>query len=301
MLVASLASGDYAFLSLKYSPFDLTDRGVAGRDAPAGLDAYVFTERGVYRTGETVHVTALLRDAESIAVTGVPLTLVVTRSDGVEYRRNVVPDQGIGGRSLDVPIISSAPTGTWRVAAFTDPKRPAIGEATFLVEDYVADRLEFDLTTTATSISPTTPAKIERRWALPLWRAGLGAHARRRDQHRQGDGAAGLCRLCVRPRRRQRRRPGRGVRHHPPRRPAGDRQRRQSEFHRGARQGAGLDAAAASRDRGAHGGGRRPRGRAQAHASRHAVRADDRGEAAVQRQVARRFRHGELRRGHGRA
>ena len=55
--------GDYAFLSLKSSPFDLTDRGVAGRDAPTGLDAFVFTERGVYRTGETVHVTALLRDA----------------------------------------------------------------------------------------------------------------------------------------------------------------------------------------------------------------------------------------------
>ena len=85
----------------------------------------------------------------------VPLTLIVTRSDGMEYRRSVVPDQGIGGRSLDVPIISSAPTGTWRVAAFTDPKRPAIGEATFLVEDYVADRLEFDLTTDAKSISAT--------------------------------------------------------------------------------------------------------------------------------------------------
>jgi hypothetical protein len=161
LLVASLASGDYAFLSLKSSPFDLTDRGVAGRDAPAGLDAYVFTERGVYRTGETVHVTALLRNAVSVAVPDVPLTMVVTRSDGVEYRRSVVPDQGIGGRSLDVPIISSAPTGTWRVAAFTDPKRPAIGEATFLVEDYVPDRLEFDLTTTATSISPTSPAKID--------------------------------------------------------------------------------------------------------------------------------------------
>ena len=160
MLVASAPAGDYAFLSLKQSPFDLTDRGVAGRDAPSGLDAYVFTERGVYRTGETVHVTALLRTADSVAVTDVPLTLVVTRSDGVEYRRNVVPDQGIGGRSLDVPIVSSAPTGTWRVAAFTDPKRPAVGEATFLVEDYVPDRLEFDLSTTATGISPHAPAEI---------------------------------------------------------------------------------------------------------------------------------------------
>ena len=34
LLVASLACGDYAFLSLKSSAFDLTDRGVAGRDAP---------------------------------------------------------------------------------------------------------------------------------------------------------------------------------------------------------------------------------------------------------------------------
>jgi len=160
MLVASEPSGDYAFLNLKQSPFDLTDRGVAGRDAPDGLDAFVFTERGVYRTGETVHVTALLRSPVSVAVPDVPLTLVVRRSDGVEYRRRVVPDQGIGGRSLDVQIISSAPTGTWRVAAYTDPKRPAIGEASFLVEDYVPDRLELDLATTATSISPSAPAKI---------------------------------------------------------------------------------------------------------------------------------------------
>ena len=83
-----------------------------------------------------------------------------TQSSGVEYRRSVVPDQGVGGRSLDVGIVAAAPTGTWRVAAFTDPKRPAIGEATFLVEDYVPDRLGFDISTTATSIAPSEPAEI---------------------------------------------------------------------------------------------------------------------------------------------
>ena len=34
--------------------FDLTDRGVKGRAAPGAVDAYLYTERGVYRTGETV-------------------------------------------------------------------------------------------------------------------------------------------------------------------------------------------------------------------------------------------------------
>ena len=158
-IVAS-EKGDYAFLSLKSPAFDLSDRGVVGRPVPAGLDAFVYTERGVYRSGETVAVTALLRDVRGAAAPNVPLTLVITRPDGVEYRRALVADQGLGGRSMSVPLASSASTGTWRVAAYTDPKRPAIGEATFMVEDYVPDRLEFDLSSAAKNISRSAPAQI---------------------------------------------------------------------------------------------------------------------------------------------
>jgi uncharacterized protein YfaS (alpha-2-macroglobulin family) len=160
LVIASDAKGDYAFLSLKAPAFDLSDRGVSGRTVPAGLDAFVYTERGVYRSGETVQVTTLLRDGQGKAALEVPLTLVVERPDGVEYRRGVVADQGLGGRALSVPLVSSAPTGTWRVRAFVDPKRPPVGEATFLVEDYVPDRLEFELASKARGISKTSPAEI---------------------------------------------------------------------------------------------------------------------------------------------
>jgi uncharacterized protein YfaS (alpha-2-macroglobulin family) len=160
LLVASGEGGDYAFLNLKQSAFDFTDRGVAGRAPPKGLDAFVFTERGVYRTGETAHVTTLLRNPQGLAVPDVNLTLVVARPDGIDYRRTVVPDEGIGGRVLDVPLISSAPTGTWRVSVFSDPKGSAIGTTTFLVEDYVPERLEFDFSTEAESLSPSSPAEM---------------------------------------------------------------------------------------------------------------------------------------------
>lgn len=160
LLVASETKGDYAFLSLKSPAFDLSDRGVAGRRVPAGLDAFVYAERGVYRSGESVYVTALLRDAQGVAATGVPLTLIVMRPDGVEYRRSVLPDQGVGGRSLTLPITAGAPTGTWRVRAYTDPKQPAIGETSFMVEDYVPDRLEFDLASPSKSIARGTPVDI---------------------------------------------------------------------------------------------------------------------------------------------
>ena len=52
----------------------LTDRGVEGRDPPKPLDVFLTTERGIYRAGETVYATALIRDASAIASPGIPLS-----------------------------------------------------------------------------------------------------------------------------------------------------------------------------------------------------------------------------------
>jgi uncharacterized protein YfaS (alpha-2-macroglobulin family) len=165
LLSVSGDKGDYAFLSLKSNAFDLTDRGVSGRAVSAGLDAFVYAERGVYRSSETVYLTGLLRDGQGNAALGAPLTFVIERPDGVEYRRATVADQGAGGHSLSVPLNSAVPTGTWRVRAFTDPKAPSVGETTFMVEDYVPDRIEFDLTTNAKQIGEAgAEIKIDGRY-----------------------------------------------------------------------------------------------------------------------------------------
>ncbi|MEO6779960.1 MAG: MG2 domain-containing protein, partial [Bradyrhizobium sp.] len=145
MVTVTGEKADYAFLSLKADAFDLSDRGVAGRAVPVGADAFVYAERGVYRSNETVYLTALLRDGQGNAVTGGPLTLAIERPDGVEFRRAVLADQGAGGRSLAVALNSAVPAGTWRVRAFTDPKAAPVGETTFMVEDHVPERIEFDI------------------------------------------------------------------------------------------------------------------------------------------------------------
>ncbi len=161
MLTVMSEKADYAFLSLKTNAFDLTDRGVAGRAVPAGADAFVYAERGVYRSNETVYLTALVRDGQGNAVTGGPLTLVIERPDGVEYRRAVLPDQGAGGRSMSVALNSAVPTGTWRVRAFTDPKGSSVGETTFMVEDYIPERIEFELSSKAKQIRAEVPVELK--------------------------------------------------------------------------------------------------------------------------------------------
>lgn len=159
-LVTAALAEDYGFLDLKQTAFDLSDRGVNGRVAPTGLDAYLYTERGVYRSGETVYLTSLLRDAKGAAVSGLPLTLVIKRPDGVEYRRRQVEDQGAGGRAHSIPLLSGAATGTWRVLAYADPKGSAIGETSFLVEDYVPERLELTLSPKAPVLQAGEPAEL---------------------------------------------------------------------------------------------------------------------------------------------
>ncbi|MFZ2158777.1 MAG: alpha-2-macroglobulin [Bradyrhizobium sp.] len=161
MLTVSGEKTDYAFLSLKSNAFDLSDRGVSGRAVPAGADAFVYAERGVYRSNETVYLTALVRDGQGNAVTSGPLTLVIERPDGVEYRRAVLPDQGAGGRSLAVPLNSAVPTGTWRARAFTDPKGASVGETSFLVEDYIPERIEFELTGKEKQIKAEVPVELK--------------------------------------------------------------------------------------------------------------------------------------------
>jgi len=159
LLVATLGD-DYNFLNLAQNAFDLTDRGVDGRDAPTGLDAFLYTERGVYRSGETVFATALLRDAKGAAKSGLPLTLVVKRPDGVEYKRATLADEGLGGRAFAIPLLPGAAAGKWSISAYADPKGDPIGEVEFLLEDYIPERLDFTLNAEKPYASPGEPIEL---------------------------------------------------------------------------------------------------------------------------------------------
>ncbi len=173
LIVARGADADYGFLDVTKQAFDLSDRGVGGRASPGSLDAMIFTERGVYRPGETVFVTALLRDAAANAVPGTPLILKLTRPDGMENRRETLADQGNGGRSWQITLPQTAATGSWRLSAYVDPKGPSLFDKSFLVEDYVPERLEMKLTASNPVIIYGDPWRGQFVGALSIRRSGL--------------------------------------------------------------------------------------------------------------------------------
>ena len=153
LLVAESDNGEYAFLDLTSGAFDLTDRGVKGREAPGPLDAFLYTERGVYRPGEEVHIAGLVRDHSGKAAS-LPVTLIITRPDGVEHRRYTLSDQGLGGREITLALPASAMTGTWRAKLHADPQADAMTQVSFLVEDFVPERLELKLEAPTAALAP---------------------------------------------------------------------------------------------------------------------------------------------------
>ncbi|QIK39135.1 alpha-2-macroglobulin [Caldichromatium japonicum] len=167
--------GDYGFLDLKQPPFDLSDRGVEGLAPPKALDVYLTSERGAYRPGETLYLTALARDAQARAVKDLPLTLIIERPDGVEWMRSLLQDQGEGGYGASVQLPSTAQRGTWRVAVHADPQGPALAELPFLVEDFLPERLDLTLSASVKAIDPKAPpaVNLEARFLYGAPASGL--------------------------------------------------------------------------------------------------------------------------------
>jgi uncharacterized protein YfaS (alpha-2-macroglobulin family) len=145
LLVARDGDSDLAFLSLTDPEFDLSDRGVEGREPSPPVDVWMTTDRGAYRAGEVVNVTALARDSNAAAVEGLPLTWVLFRPDGVESARGVSNDW-TGGHVFSLPVADTAPRGVWRLELRAEADGPALTAGTFLVEDFLPERINFAAT-----------------------------------------------------------------------------------------------------------------------------------------------------------
>ncbi len=142
-VLARGSGGDTNILRLTGPALDLSERGIDGEPAlRTALDAFVYSERGIYRPGERVRLSALLRDDKVRAVAAMPLLFSVRRPDGSELFKLRGVGDALGAYALDINIPGGARSGMWSVAAYADPDGEAIGATNFQVEDFVPQRIE---------------------------------------------------------------------------------------------------------------------------------------------------------------
>ncbi len=156
--IHALKGDDFVALNLEAASFDLSDRGATGRAHPGPLDAFVYFDRGIFRPGETVNATVLLRDAAG-APSDIPARLRLRRPNG-QVAAEAVPTREPGAALLwPIALPTGAPAGTWKLEVLTDPAQPPVATADFRVDAFVPERLEVTMAD-AGPLIPGTPLNI---------------------------------------------------------------------------------------------------------------------------------------------
>ncbi|WP_300923125.1 alpha-2-macroglobulin [uncultured Desulfovibrio sp.] len=145
--VAAVAesNGDLAWLPLedatreaKYSEFPVGGR----HSAPGGLIAYVFSQRGIYRPGETLHFGCITRRADFACVPAdLPLRAEMRDPRGAVVLRRDFPAGEYGMALLDWMAPEGAASGTYTLDVRPAGSREVLGSAAVRVEEFQPETL----------------------------------------------------------------------------------------------------------------------------------------------------------------
>ena len=148
-LVTARKDGDLSYLDLARTEVGqgegLTGAAYLGAD---GVEANVFTERGVYRPGEKVFVQALVRNRSMKAPTPFPALFRVRKPDGRIFKDLPVTLDGLGSAQTTVTLPDYLPTGRYTLELALPGSFTVLGETVVALEDFVPPQIRVDLEAT---------------------------------------------------------------------------------------------------------------------------------------------------------
>lgn len=121
--------------------------------------ASMYTERGVFRPGETAHLAGIVRDQEHLAPPkGMPVDIEVLDPRSKLIRTLSAKTNEAGMFTVDVPFADYARTGSYRVRARAGKKE--LGSVTFAVEEFVPERMEVEASIAGTDFLDTDTVEV---------------------------------------------------------------------------------------------------------------------------------------------
>ncbi len=145
------------------TPSDTSGRPYASMQP---LQSPLYTDRGVYRPGETAHLAGVVRNEAFIAPdSGLPVVVKLFDPKGREVRKRVILTNGAGMIDVDFGFGDYALTGRYRATA--EIGEVVTGEVAFQVEEFVPERLKVTanaLEETGALISDSAIIAVQGDW-----------------------------------------------------------------------------------------------------------------------------------------
>ncbi|OOG61951.1 hypothetical protein B0E46_14215 [Rhodanobacter sp. B04] len=142
--------------ALDVSNFDITGR----KQAP--FEVFAWSGRDLYRPGETLRASALLRDYDGKPMKAQPLFVRLKQPDGRSLVDKRLEPRELNYFELSQAIPADAPTGLWQLEFRLDPgSKEAVQAFPFHVEEFLPERLKVDLSSPQARLLPDEPFKLK--------------------------------------------------------------------------------------------------------------------------------------------
>jgi uncharacterized protein YfaS (alpha-2-macroglobulin family) len=160
MLIARSAD-DFNYLPFSTTRINTSRFEVGGRRSnPTGLDAFIYPERDIYRPGERVNFSVILRDRGWKSPGELPVVLKFLLPNGKELKsfRKTLNAQGSLDGSVDLAV--TAITGSYSLEVFTS-NDILLATQPFRIEEFVPDRIKVTAQLDKTVLETGDAAKLD--------------------------------------------------------------------------------------------------------------------------------------------
>jgi alpha-2-macroglobulin len=141
MVIAKTAT-DFNYLPFSNTKVNTSRFEVGGkRSNSTGLDAFIYPERDIYRPGEKVNFSVIIRDRQWKSPGDIPIKMKFLLPNGKElksFRKNL-NEQGSLDGSVDINV--AAITGSYSLEVYTS-NDVLLGTQAFRIEEFVPDRIK---------------------------------------------------------------------------------------------------------------------------------------------------------------
>ena len=140
-MIIAKTEEDFNYLPFSSSRVNTSRFDVGGRrNNPSGLDAFVYAERDIYRPGEKINFSVILRNREWKSPGEIPVKMKFLLPNGKELKefRKTLNEEGSVEGNIDMAL--SAITGSYTLEVYTSNDL-LLASKDFKIEEFVPDRI----------------------------------------------------------------------------------------------------------------------------------------------------------------
>lgn len=159
MVIAKTAD-DFNYLPFNTARVNTSRFEVGGkRSNSTGLDAFIYAERDIYRPGERVNFSVIVRDKLWQSPGELPVKMKFLLPNGKELKAFRKTLNGEGSLADDIEIANAAVTGNYALEVYTS-NDVLLGSKTFNIEEFVPDRIKVTAKLDKTVLAPGQSATL---------------------------------------------------------------------------------------------------------------------------------------------